>query len=805
MSSRRYVPGMGKANAEIAIVGQSVGPHELRTGKPFSGPAGDLLDEALRAAGLRREDCWITNVLKYQPATENLKIQKWEDFESVEALWQELEQVNPQKIVALGNIPLYFLTGKTGINNYRGSVLRSQRLNKLVVPTYNPAHLLYGGEVSGYWQKFLIHFDIKKAKNLPLTWKPPHRVLWIVKNSAELYRFIERNADNEIVSVDIETFGCIPICVGLAFSKTEGVSVPLYSSINGIRICTIPEQDINEIWRLLDNLFRTKKIIGQNFKFDQERLEQGLGFKIEHFYADTMLMAHVLNPELPKSIAFLASIHTEEPFWKDEGREFNPKRDRIDQLLLYNAKDVAVTKEIFDVQLKDLEDEGLKEYYFGYYHRLHDFYYRMELAGLRVDEDRRKDLIERYKAKLKEVYDELEEILHFVPNVNSTKDVALVVYEHLGLPKRESLDEDSLISLANNVAKDPLDKKVLHLIIEGRRLRKILGPDKLGFALDYDGRARTSYRIAGTETGRSSTSVLKPPVRPMKVGLPFQTMSKHGDIGSDFRSMFIPDPGNVFINCDQSQAEARIVALLSEDYELLQLFDLIDIHRFTAAIYLDLPIINKVKNTAKALELVDEVREALKDITEDQRFTAKFIRHGGNYDMGKHVFMLTINTAAKRFNIPVQISEYKAAIMLAKFHAFSPKIRNVFHRQIQECLTSARTLIRPDGSKRRFFDRIGPELFKQGYADIPQHTVAHQTKRAGLELQKMGIRVVLESHDALLVEHPAHEAEKVAKLMKELMSRPIDFSQCSLKRGTLVIPAEVEIGENYAEMKKFKC
>src|SRR5206468_11465187 len=96
------------------------------------------------------------------------------------------------------------------------------------------------------------------------------------------------------------------------------------------------------------------------------------------------------------------------------------------------------------------------------------------------------------------------------------------------------------------------------------------------------------FKINGTETGRSSTGILKKPLRPTKMGLAFHTIPAHGRLGKDIRSMLIPDPGKIFIKADYSQAEARIVAVLSEDWELLEAFDKVDIHRRTAALFFGL-------------------------------------------------------------------------------------------------------------------------------------------------------------------------------------------------------------------------
>ena len=81
---------------------------------------------------------------------------------------------------------------------------------------------------------------------------------------------------------------------------------------------------------------------------------------------------------------------------------------------------------------------------------------------------------------------------------------------------------------------------------------------------------KTFYKQDGTETGRTSTGIMDSPIRPFNIGKAFQTVTKHGNVGTEIREQYIPDPGYCFIEVDSAQAEARVVALLSEDYELLE-------------------------------------------------------------------------------------------------------------------------------------------------------------------------------------------------------------------------------------------
>ena len=214
----------------------------------------------------------------------------------------------------------------------------------------------------------------------------------------------------------------------------------------------------------------------------------------------------------------------------------------------------------------------------------------------------------------------------------------------MGLPVRKDSSEDTLVALQGNHCKSEDQKQILTDILLTRRIRKTIGT-YLEAKPDYDGRMRTQYRIVGAETGRTSTSILKAPIRPHKVGLAFQTMTKHGETGADLRSQFVADDGYVFVEIDSSQAEARVVALLGTDYELLEMFGNTDVHKLTASMIFNVS--------------VDRV-------TKELRFVGKTTRHAGNYGMGKAKLMQIVNTDAKKFHIDIQISEWRAGQILQR-------------------------------------------------------------------------------------------------------------------------------------------
>jgi uracil-DNA glycosylase len=804
MNQPKYVPGIGPIGAKLAIVGEAPGRDEDLSGRPFEGPAGGLLNGFLREAGINRNDCYVTNVIKFRPPENDMK--RLNEIgvslaQSTQDLFDELHTVRPNCVLALGNTALQALTNKTGIKVYRGSVLRSSDFKLKVVPTFHPAHLLRqaGSEVADYAARAYVSLDFAKAARESLTpeYHVPDRLLTVCRNSLDLYRFKRQYAGKWKVAVDIESYKCIPVCVSFAFSRYHAISVPLINMVDEKRPEWIPYHELVQMWKFVSDILDDPRyeLIGQNFKFDDAKLRSPCGFRPATLYADTMLMAHTLYPEFPLGLAFLASIWTDEPYYKTEGKEFNPKRDTYDRLYLYNAKDAAITFEVFEEQDKELAEMGLSDFYYNYVNKLHNAYRDLEQVGLLFDAARNKELKKKYQAELKEVQTRLNENVGWSINVASPKQISELLYRKMALPLRKDTSEDTIVALQNNICKDETEKLILSDVLTIRRIRKTLGT-YLNARPDYDGRMRTSYRIVGAETGRTSTTLLKAPVRPHKIGLAFQTMTKHGDTGSDLRSQFIADEGYVFVEIDSSQAEARVVALLANDLELLNLFDTTDVHSLTSTWLFGC---------------------VLERVTYELRFVGKTTRHAGNYGMGKARLMQIINTDAKKFHINIQVSEWKAGQILDAFHSFSPKIRQVFHTEVVQALRdNDRTLINPFGRRRQFFGRFDHELEKESFAQIPQSTITDNTKRALLDIRDRtanDVRVwgsfaettgiCVEAHDALVALVRETEIDHYLSYAVPAFEAPIDFSQCTLPRGTITIPCEVKVGRNYKDLKDY--
>lgn len=811
---QNYVGGSGPLGASIVICGEAPSFEEIAAGKPFVGNSGKELDRLLSEAGLNRQNCWITNCCKYFvppniagqkiPFSTRAKSAGVDLVQQFAELQVELNEIRPNVIIALGATALWALTGKKAISQWRGSILPG--MGYKVIGTYHPAHLLHQeGEVSGYWQRPVMIFDLKRAKKqsgFPQIIRPS-RNLQICRNSAQLYDFIQRNKEKQFPSIDIEALNCIPACIGIAFTRHEGITIPLW---NHKGISDIPDSDLVNCWILLSNMLANSSVVGQNFGYDRDKIKR-LGFVIKSLFSDVMLKSFVINPELPKNLAFNTSIYTEEPYYKDEGMY----EGSISDLFTGCARDACVTKEIDEEMDNDLDQIGQRDFYENFVLKLHDLYLGIEREGFKVNEQIRIELLKKYTEWSEQNRYELFKIAEADINVNSPKQVDVFLYEALRIPRRKGTGEEVLTQLLNNVVKTPEHRRAIELILEKRRVDKTLG-NTLSAPTDFDGRMRTSYFVC-LETGRTSTTQLEPPIRPIiefkengkkktkAIGVAFQTITKHGDIGADVRKMFVVDNDDeVFLQADSSQAEARVVFLLANDDQALKDIDEHDYHALTTSWFFG----GKEEDYSKAILGYES----------PLRFCGKTLRHAGHLGASKRRAALEVNTQARKAKINFILSEKDAGAALDIFHRRQPSIQKVFHAEIVAQLSRNRTLIAglpygidsKVGGRRMFFERWSEELNRQAFSYIPQRSVSDNTKSTALRIKSRvpDCRIILEGHDSLLFRLKRKDLSWFAPIVTEEMQRPISFATCSLIRHDLVIPCELEIGVNYKELSKFK-
>jgi uracil-DNA glycosylase family 4 len=816
---KKYIPGFGPSGARIAVVIDNPGYDEYTAGKGYIGGWAKEFDRIARDTGINRSDCWLTSAVKYyvQPRVPGSKLTYAQRCElegisldeQLNDLRIELNTVKPNVVLALGGTALWCLTGKFPIVDYRGSILQGMGLK--VIGTYNPGDLISygkGGEVFGYWNRQIVMFDFKRIREQSKFKEiiRPSRNLVVASNSAQVADFIKRADPRISPAVDIENDNegkCIPTCIGLAFNKHEGMTVPLWN-IKGIS--EIPDSDLASMWYLVAKLLSERSVRGANFKYDEDKIKR-LGFIIKALKSDTMLKAFTINPELPKSLAFNTSIYTEEPFYKNEGMYMGSYAD----LFIGCARDSCVTVEVDDAQDADIDEMNLRPYYENFVLPLHGLYSYIESEGLYTNEETRLSLIEKYVEWDERIRLELFNITGSHINTSSPPQVATLLYDNWKLPRRKGTGEEVITGLLNlQTIKDESKRRGMELILEDRRVKKTLSSYLLSPA-DFDGRMRTSFFIC-LDTGRSSSNQLEPPIRPSievredgkkkkkNIGMAFQTITKHGDIGPEIRTMFIPDEGEIFLQADSSQAEARVVFLLAEDYQALEDIDKHDYHALTASWFFGG---TEADYSKKVLGYEHPIR-----------FAGKTLRHAGHLGAGKGRAATELNTQARKYHIDISISEATADTALKIFHQKQPKIKQIFQGDVIKCLEKNRRLVAPVpygidapiGGTRIFFERWNDELFRQAFSYIPQRTVSENIKAAALRIRASHswIRILAESHDALLTSVPIPRKYEAAIILRTELSRPIDFSTCSIPRGNLIIPCDVEEGMDFYKFDKFK-
>ncbi|MEZ4630464.1 MAG: uracil-DNA glycosylase [Deinococcales bacterium] len=161
--SNNMVFGEGNPDAALMIVGEGPGEEEDKTGRPFVGRAGQLLDKILESVNIERDDIYITNIVKYRPPNNRNPTLE----EVVASEWLILEQIKlirPQIIATLGNVPTqYFLNTKDGITKTHGNFYDWHSAIR-ILPLYHPAYLLRNASRAPNSPKWQMWQDMKNLK-----------------------------------------------------------------------------------------------------------------------------------------------------------------------------------------------------------------------------------------------------------------------------------------------------------------------------------------------------------------------------------------------------------------------------------------------------------------------------------------------------------------------------------------------------------------------------------------------------------------------------------------------------------------
>ena len=772
----------GPRDARIAIVGEAFGTKEARLLRPFVGPAGSLLDACLMGADINRQSCYITNVIKEQPKNNNIKLfinlDKKEPVETEayrryrELLKEELIEINPNIIIATGNVPLYTLTGKNGITKWRGSILESTLIpGKKVLPIFHPASALeYRGK---FLNRYIIIADLQKAKReaeFPQI-RRQKRNLIINPSFSEIQDYLDRltHPNYSQLAFDIEVTNEQVSHISFSHDRTFAMCIPFMQ--NG-RDTMNPEQEV-QIWAMISRLLQDSKIpkLAQNIIFDSTFLFRRYGIKIAGRLEDTMIASHMIFPDFPKGLDFLTSMYTDLPYYKEDGKKHKFTLHN-DEFQLYSARDSVVLPEIF-FQLKEaMKKKGIYQSYRKKMELIPVLIFMQE-RGILLDTEGLREEKQKANRKAIELTKELQEIVGYEINPKSPVQLKDYFYEVKGFKPyvkkgKPTTDDDAMKRLARRGLKEAA------LIIEIRRLSKA---SSTYFDIGYDredNRVRCAFRPTGTSFTRLSSAETI-----------FGTGSNLQNIPPYVKKYFLADPGYLLYEMDLSQAENRIVAYLAEEEMMIRAFEQgIDVHSQTAALIYQKPVeeISREKGTSRI------------NPQKSERDDGKTANHGLNYGEGY-----------KTFGLRNGIAEKDAKWLVERYHEIYPGVRNTFQKNVREELKRSRTLTSLLGTKITFLDQHGDKLWKKGYSCIPQSTVGDIINQWGLvpiyQDQKnfKPVELLNQIHDSILFQIPVDIGlkwhEYILRLIRSLLMREL---HC---RGrTFIIPVDVKVGKNWLEM-----
>ena len=163
------VPGFGKIiGTEVVFVGEGPGRNEDLEGKPFVGAGGKLLDELLSSAGLKREDAFITNIVKCRPPGNRKPESDEVEICTSNYLETQIELLRPLLICTLGATALEYFTGETRMGEWHGKLMHTKR-GIALLPTYHPASIFRKPEYKQLLQQDLAMIPkiIAELKNTP--------------------------------------------------------------------------------------------------------------------------------------------------------------------------------------------------------------------------------------------------------------------------------------------------------------------------------------------------------------------------------------------------------------------------------------------------------------------------------------------------------------------------------------------------------------------------------------------------------------------------------------------------------------
>ena len=397
------------------------------------------------------------------------------------------------------------------------------------------------------------------------------------KDAEELYDFLRTN---EILVLDTETTSTNPIdaeLVGLSFAVKENEA--FYVAIPSNR------QEAEKYVNIFKPLYENPKIlkIGQNIKYDLEVL-RNYGVELKGELWDTMIAHYLIQPELRHNMDYMAetllnykTIHIDELIGP-KGKNQKSMRDLPPTLVYeYACEDADVTLKLKNVLEPKLKESGVEHLFYDIEMPLVPVLAEMEMNGVCIDTDSLNETSKIFTNRMQELEQRIYELAGEQFNIASPKQVGDILFGKMKIidkPKKTKTgqfvtNEEVLMQLKHK-------SEIVEDILNHRGLKKLLGTyiDALPKLINpRTGHIHTSFNQTITATGRLSSS------DPNLQNIPIR-----GEDGKEIRKAFIPEPGCLFFSADYSQIELRVMAHLSQDENMMNVFrEGKDLHAATAA------------------------------------------------------------------------------------------------------------------------------------------------------------------------------------------------------------------------------
>ena len=526
--------------------------------------------------------------------------------------------------------------------------------------------------------------------------------------------------------------------IGLCFSKEESY-------------CIKVEKDITGEWLLKKLADVAEKAETYAMFHLKESMEQ-VTIRNQANCFDVSVAAYLLNP--------LKNNYT----WEDVAREYLGLMidEKIDQDMkaCYESYVNYASVEVLQQKLRDTKMDTLfRDIEMPLVFTLFD----MEQNGIRVEADALKQYGDQLAGKIAELEKEIYEEAGETFNINSPKQLGVVLFENMKLPGGRKT-KTGYSTAADVLEKLAPEHPVVAKILEYRQYTKLKSTyaDGLANYIQDDGRIHGKFNQTITATGRISST------EPNLQNIPVRM-----ELGRLIRKVFIPEEGYRFVDADYSQIELRVLAHCSGDEHLIQAYkEQSDIHRITASQVFHIPF--------------DEV-------TPQQRRNAKAVNFGIVYGISS--FGLSQDLSITRKEAAKYIDDYFAtypgiktfldhAVTHAKEEGY---VVTLFGRRRPVPELSSSNFM-----QRSFGERVAMNSPIQGAAaDIIKIAMIRVNQR--LKDQKMKSRLVLQVHDELLIEAYEPELDEVQNILKEEMEHAAE----------LKVPLEIDMhtGDNWYEAK----